>query len=167
MGNFKNNGLSWQREPIPVNSYDFRSDADGIAIPYSIYDVRANQGSVFIGVSHDTPAFAVNSLSKWWRYDGQKRYRKRTHMLVLADCGGSNGSRNRAWKFNLQHRLCDPNLVTALLHDSDNPKRISKLRFWGKNAESMESVSYQHSCNNASLRCRLMRLVAASSVRIP
>ena len=88
MGNFKNNGLSWQREPIPVNSYDFRSDADGIAIPYSIYDVRANQGSVFIGVSHDTPAFAVNSLSKWWRYDGQKRYRKRTHMLVLADRSG-------------------------------------------------------------------------------
>lgn len=113
VGNFKNNGLSWQREPIPVNSYDFRSDADGIAIPYGIYDVRANQGSVFIGVSHDTPAFAVNSLSKWWRYDGQKRYRKRTHMLVLADCGGSNGSRNRAWKFNLQHRLCDPNLVTV------------------------------------------------------
>ena len=56
VGNFKNNGLSWQREPIPVNSYDFRSDADGIAIPYGIYDVRANQGSVFIGVSHDTPS---------------------------------------------------------------------------------------------------------------
>ena len=85
----------------------------GIAIPYGIYDVRANQGSVFIGVSHDTPAFAVNSLSKWWRYDGQKRYRKRPHVLVLADCGGSNGPRNRAWKHNLQHRLCDPNHVTV------------------------------------------------------
>ncbi len=113
VGNFKNNGVSWQRKPIPVNTYDFRSDADGIAIPYGIYDVRANQGSVFIGVSHDTPAFAVNSLSKWWRYDGQKRYRKRPHMLVLADCGGSNGPRNRAWKHNLQHRLCDPNHVTV------------------------------------------------------
>ena len=99
--------------PIVDLYISYRYFADGIAIPYGIYDVRANQGSVFIGVSHDTPAFAVNSLSKWWRYDGQKRYRKRTHMLVLADCGGSNGSRNRAWKFNLQHRLCDPNLVTV------------------------------------------------------
>ena len=113
VGNFKNNGASWQRESIPVNIYDFRSNADGIAIPYGIYDVRANQGSVFIGVSHDTPAFAVNSLSRWWRYDGQKRHGRRKHILVLADGGGSNGSRNRAWKYNLQHRLCDPYRLTV------------------------------------------------------
>jgi len=113
VGNFRNNGATWQRESPLVNTYDFRSEADGIAIPYGIYDIQANRGSIFIGVSHDTPAFAVNSLSKWWRYDGQWRYRKRKHLLVLADCGGSNGARNHAWKYNLQHRLCDPNRLTV------------------------------------------------------
>lgn len=106
VGRFKNPGRTWQRQPIPVNAYDFRSDAKGVAIPYGIYDVEANRGSIFIGVSHDTPAFAVASLTKWWRYDGVHQYPSSRELLVLADGGGSNGPRNRAWKLGLQ-RLCD------------------------------------------------------------
>ncbi len=107
VGNFKNGGSAWNREPVLVNDHDFRSAAQGIAIPYGIYDVQVNRGSVFIGTSYDTPQFAVDNLEKWWRYDGQRRYPDATRLLVLADGGGSNGPRNRAWKYWLQNRLCD------------------------------------------------------------
>jgi hypothetical protein len=107
VGNFKNGGAAWNREPVRVNDHDFRSDALGIAVPYGIYDVRANRGSLFIGTSFDTPQFAVDNLARWWAYDGRRRYPRATQLLVLADGGGSNGPRNRAWKFALQERLCD------------------------------------------------------------
>lgn len=107
VGNFKNNGASWNQEPILVKDHDFRSEAEGIAVPYGVYDLQANRGSMFIGVSRDTPQFSVENLEKWWRYDGCKRYPKATQLLVLADGGGSNGHRVRAWKYGLQTRLCD------------------------------------------------------------
>lgn len=108
VGNFKNNGVAWNRKPLLVNDHDFRSDARGIAIPYGIYDIQANRGSVFVGTSHDTPQFAVDSLATWWRYDGRRRYPNARRLLVLADGGGSNGARTRAWKYEMQKRLCDP-----------------------------------------------------------
>ena len=107
VGNFKNNGAAWSREPVLVNDHDFRSDAQGLAIPYGIYDVQANIGSVFVGISHDTPQFAVDNLAKWWAYNGRHRYPKARHLLVLADGGGSNGVHTRAWKHGLQERICD------------------------------------------------------------
>ena len=102
VGNFKNRGTSYEKQPLFVHDHDFRSLADGIAIPYGIYDVGANSGSVIIGASHDTPKFAVSAIEKWWRYDGCKRYRKSKKLLILADGGGSNGHRCRAWKYELQ-----------------------------------------------------------------
>jgi hypothetical protein len=113
VGEFKNAGAAWSREPVAVNMYDFRSDAVGIAIPYGVYDVAANRGSVFVGTSHNTPRFAVDNLAKWWAYDGRHRYPDATELLVLADGGGSNGTRARAWKHALQHRLCDPHGLTV------------------------------------------------------
>lgn len=107
VGNFKNGGAAWHRQAIRVKDHDFRSDADGMAIPYGIYDVQANRGFVFIGTSHDTPRFAADNLEKWWRFDGFRRYPGASKLLVLADGGGSNGPRNRAWKSSLQRRLCD------------------------------------------------------------
>jgi len=107
VGNFKNGGVAWNREPVLVNDHDFRSQAIGKAIPYGIYDIQANRGSVFVGTSHDTPEFAVDNLAKWWVYDGRHRYSKARNLLVLADGGGSNGPRTRAWKYFLQERLCD------------------------------------------------------------
>lgn len=113
VGNFKNSGATWSRQPTLVNDHDFRSDADGIALPYGIYDLTANHGSVFVGTSHDTPAFAVDNLVRWWNYRGRHHYKDATELLVLADGGGSNGARVRAWKHTLQERLCDRHGLTV------------------------------------------------------
>ena len=77
VGNFKNHGVKWGRTPVRVYDHDFRSDAIGVAIPYGIYDLLANRGSVFVGVSHDTAAFAAHSIAGWWKRDGADRYRRR------------------------------------------------------------------------------------------
>ena len=123
IGNFKNSGAVWDTEPIAVHDHDFRSLGDGVAVPYGIYDVCANKGSVFIGTSSDTPEFAVNSLDKWLRYDGRQRYRNVNELLILADCGGSNGYRCRAWKLGLQN-LADKTGITV--HVSHYPPGASK-----------------------------------------
>lgn len=113
VGNFKNAGVAWSRKPVPVNDHDFLSDAIGKAIPYGIYDIQANRGALFVGTSYDTPAFAVNCISRWWRVEGQGRYPNTDEILILADGGGSNGYRSRAWKWNLQHELCDRQGLTV------------------------------------------------------
>jgi len=76
VGNFKNPGRKWERIPTSVNDHDFRSLATGIALPFGIYDPQANRGSVFVGVSHETSAFAVTSISRWWAQEGRRRYPK-------------------------------------------------------------------------------------------
>jgi hypothetical protein len=98
IGNFKNPGTRWDRSPIQVNDHDFRSDSDGIAIPYGIYDLRANRGCIVVGVSHDTPRFAAHAISRWWSREGLPRYRAASELLILADGGGSNGCRRWVWK---------------------------------------------------------------------
>jgi hypothetical protein len=107
VGNFKNAGTAWNRTPVLVNDHDFRSDAVGMATPYGIYDVRANLGAVFVGTSYDTPGFAAENIARWWEAQGRERYPGATALLVLADGGGSNGPRNRAFRYALQTRLCD------------------------------------------------------------
>jgi hypothetical protein len=107
VGQFKNNGRVWSRQPIPVQDHDFRSQAKGMAIPYGIYDLQANRGRVVVGTSHDTPAFAVEAICQWWRREGRHRYPKAPELLILADSGGSNGARCRAWKLALQEKLVD------------------------------------------------------------
>ena len=95
------------RSPELVKDHDFRSEAKGRAVPYGIYDPQANTGTVFVGATADTPAFAVDCIEKWWRTEGCKRYPEADCLHILADSGGSNGCTPRAWKFNLQHRLCN------------------------------------------------------------
>lgn len=107
VGRFKNPGRGWPAQPVLVNDHDFRSEALGLAIPYAIYDLQANRGSVYVGTTHDTPEFAVQSIGDWWRRNRKKRYRADSHLLVLADGGGSNGSQSRAWKWTLQEQLVD------------------------------------------------------------
>jgi len=107
VGNFKNPGTAWARETRLVNDHDFRSQAVGIAVSYGVYDHLANRGLVCVGTSHDTSAFAVDAIAKWWRYDGCKRYPKAKQLLVLADSGGSNGSRSDLWKYALQEKICN------------------------------------------------------------
>jgi hypothetical protein len=107
VGAFKNPGTAWRRQAVLVNDHDFRSQAHGVAIPYGIYDEQANRGSVFVGTSHDTSDFAVESIEKWWRFDGRRRYPQADQLLILADAGGSNSPNRRAWRYALQTKLCD------------------------------------------------------------
>jgi Rhodopirellula transposase DDE domain len=105
IGNFKNNGKTLRRESKKVNDHDFRSDADGIAVPYGIYDVQRNAGTVIMGTSRETPAFAADSIETWWRVDGLKHYPKAKRILILSDCGGGNSARSRVWKKDIQNKV--------------------------------------------------------------
>ena len=107
IGQFKNQGAVWAHNAILVYDHDFKRYAIGMAIPFGIYDTTANQAHVCVGTSHDTPAFAVDALVTWWQNAGQKLYPKAKKILILADNGGGNGSKNRAWKLNLQTKLSD------------------------------------------------------------
>jgi hypothetical protein len=107
VGRFKNAGASWERKPVLVNDHDFRSDATGIAIPYGIYDLRANRGTVFVGNSRDTPEFAVDCVVTWWRSEGRQRHHNAEQLAILADGGGSNAANSRAFKYGLQTHLCN------------------------------------------------------------
>ena len=107
VGRFKNPGRVWAQKSDAVNDHDFRSMADGVAIPYGIYDLQSNRGTVYVGTSYDTSQFAVECIEKWWRSEGQKRFPGRKHLLVVADTGGSNGATRRAWKHGIQHKLCN------------------------------------------------------------
>lgn len=107
IGNFKNGGRSWEQDPVKVNDHDFPQDAKGKAVPYGIYDTIANKGTIFLGTSHDTPSFAVDSIEKWWINEGRDRYPNTDEILILADSGGSNSCRSRVWKYRLQEKLCE------------------------------------------------------------
>jgi len=107
LGRFKNPGAVWAKTPTAVNDHDFKSDAVGVAVPYGVLDLQANRGHVIVGTSHDTPHFAVEAIARWWSCEGRDRYPDADKLLVLADNGGSNGSRPRAWKHALQTKLCD------------------------------------------------------------
>jgi len=117
IGNFKNAGATWTRNPIPVNDHDFRSDATGIGISYGIYNTELNKGAIFVGTYHDTPLFAAESIERWWRREGVKDYPKEYSLHILADSGGSNSYRSRLWKFALQEKLADQhNLSVTVSH---------------------------------------------------
>jgi len=105
IGNFKNPGTRWDRSPILVNDHDFRTDSIGIAIPYGIYDLLANRGSIFLGISHDTACFAARSIATWLCREGLVRYPRTKKLLILADTGGSNSSRTYAWKTEIQNQV--------------------------------------------------------------
>ena len=105
IGRYRNPGAKWGRKAEQVNDHDFRSLADGLAVPFGIYDLHANAGSFQVGMSYDTPQFAVDCIVRWWLGEGLQRYGKVSEMIILADAGGSNGYRCRAWKFFMQHNF--------------------------------------------------------------
>jgi hypothetical protein len=107
IGDFKNAGQVWCQHPIEVNVHDFPSDALGRAVPYGIYDLQHNEGTVYVGMSSDTPEFAVTAIGHWWANCGRVVYPQATALLILADAGGSNGCRSRVWKAALQSQLSD------------------------------------------------------------
>ncbi|MHB1812548.1 MAG: ISAzo13 family transposase [Thermoplasmataceae archaeon] len=118
VGDFKNAGRTWikSKEPRKVNAYDFRSMAIGMAIPYGIYDVTENDGMVNIGNDHDTSEFAVESIRQWWLLMGKERYPDAKELMICADGGGSNGSRNRGWKIHLQELVNKIGIPITVCH---------------------------------------------------
>lgn len=90
-----------------MNDHDFLCYASGKAIPYSIFDILLNQGTVFVGTTCDTPAFAVDCIEKWLIKHGTQNYQSAQDILLLADGGGSNSSRSRVWEYDIQKKLCD------------------------------------------------------------
>jgi hypothetical protein len=118
IGNFKNNGKEWhaKRSNTVVNVYDFKNLSDGKAAPYGVYDTIKNIGFVNVGVDHDTAAFAVESIRRWWNSVGKKLYPNKTELLITSDGGGSNGVRNRLWKKELQQLSTETGLYITVAH---------------------------------------------------
>ncbi len=103
LGNYKNNGSEYRPKKAPglVKDHDFPGE-EGKAVPYGIYDVGKNEGFVSVGISSDTAEFAVNAIREWWDRVGVNYYADSPRIMITADCGGSNGRRNRLWKMKLQ-----------------------------------------------------------------
>jgi hypothetical protein len=117
IGNFRSPGRTWCRKPAEVNEHDYSSQAEALAVPFGIYDVKKNTGYVVVGLSHNTAEFAVSSISKWWQDEGQVVYPGAAELLILADGGGGNGYRSRAWRWNLQEMICNPyRLAVTVCH---------------------------------------------------
>jgi hypothetical protein len=117
IGLFKNPGRVWRNAPAWVNEYDFPSLAEGVAIPYGLYDVARNIGYVCVGTSHDTAEFAVDAMVWWWTTYAPRYYRHAPALLILADGGGSNSCRTHLWKYSVQHRLVNPSgLAVTVCH---------------------------------------------------
>ncbi|MEI6133319.1 MAG: ISAzo13 family transposase [Bacillota bacterium] len=118
IGNFKNNGSEWQSkgQNEVVNVYDFKSLADGKAVPYGVYDVLKNTGFVNVGIDHDTASFAVESIRRWWHNVGIELYPDKKDLLITSDGGGSNGVRVRLWKKELQQFANESGLSITVNH---------------------------------------------------
>jgi transposase len=118
VGPFKNNGREWEPkgEPVRVDTHDFPDRELGKAVPYGIYDVAANTGWVNVGTDHDTAAFAVESIRRWWNGAGRAAYPTADRLLITADAGGSNGYRTRTWKTELARFAAEAGLAITVCH---------------------------------------------------
>jgi hypothetical protein len=129
VGDFKNGGREWRPagHPEPVRVHDFVDRELGKAIPYGVYDLAANQGWVSVGMDHDTPAFAVQSVRRWWEEMGRPVYPQATELLITADGGGSNGSRARLWKTELQRLADETGLRITVCHFPPGTSKWNKI----------------------------------------
>ena len=116
VGNFKNPGRTWRQKADEVNCHDFLQDSEGRACPYGLYVLSQDRGFVSVGLSADTPEFAVDVISQWWRKTGKREFQMAPKILILADSGGSNGCRPRLWKVKLQEFADAHNLEITVSH---------------------------------------------------
>ncbi len=107
IGPFYNKGRTWRKEADKVHVHDFRNDAEGLAVPYGVYDVTHNQGYVYVGTSHDTPEFAAHCIAQWWANPDRPRFECEQMLLILCDAGGSNNCRFWLWKQAVQQQLAN------------------------------------------------------------
>ena len=129
IGDFKNGGREWRPkgEPEEVQVHDFVIPELGRVTPYGVYDVGANAGWVSVGIDHDTAAFAVASIERWWQEVGQARYGTSTRLLITADGGGSNGSGVRLWKLELQRLADATGLTITVCHFPPGTSKWNKI----------------------------------------
>jgi hypothetical protein len=129
VGDFKNAGREWhpKAEPLAVRVHDFVDKELGKALPYGVYDVGANEGWVSVGVTHDTPAFAVATIRTWWLEMGKERYAGAKELLIIADSGGSNSTRARLWKVELQHLANETGLRLYVSHLPPGTSKWNKI----------------------------------------
>ena len=129
VGDFKNAGREWQPEgqPEEVRVYDFIDAELGKVAPYGVYDVTQNNGWVNVGIDHDTAEFAVQSIRRWWLEMGQATYGQSRRLLITADCGGSNGSRVRLWRKELQKFADEQQLTIQICHFPPGTSKWNKI----------------------------------------
>jgi len=129
VGNYANAGRQWlpERKPTHVQGHDFPGPGVPRAYPYGIYDIDRNSGFVNVGTDHDTAAFAVASIRGWWRHEGRRLYPGAGAVLITADAGGSNGSRLRLWKLELQALADETGLSIAVCHFPPGTSKWNKV----------------------------------------
>jgi len=150
VGNFKNSGKTWRkkRSPEEVNAYDFPNLAEGKAIPYGTYDLALNKGFVNVGITSNTSEFAVESIRQWWKQLGKKHYPKAKELLITADSGGSNGYKNRGWKYFLGKFSNETGLKIEVLHFPPATSKWNKIEhrmfsFISQNWRGKPLIDYQ------------------------
>ena len=129
VGDFKNAGREWRPRghPEKVRVHDFIDKELGQVAPYGVYDLTRNDGWVSVGIDHDTAAFAVATIRKWWRKMGRPAYPASSHLLITADSGGSNSSRNRLWKVELQKMANRTGLTITVCHFPPGTSKWNKI----------------------------------------
>jgi Rhodopirellula transposase DDE domain len=129
VGQYGNPGRCWRPagDPVRVRDHDFPDPGKGVAIPYGIYDVGANAGFVNAGTDHDTPAFAVESIRRWWAMTGKEHYAGARRLLITADAGGSSDHRKRAWKAELAKLAAGTGLEITCCHFPPGTSKWNKI----------------------------------------
>ena len=114
-------------KPLAVRVHDFLTRTLGKAIPYGVYDVTNNEGWVSVGIDHDTADFAAEAIRRWWTKMGRRRFPKARQLCVMADGGGSNGSRSRLWKAALQKLADETGLILVVSHFPPGTSKWNKI----------------------------------------
>jgi Rhodopirellula transposase DDE domain len=129
VGQFKNAGREWRPkgQPVATRTHDFPEDSVGKAVPYGVYDITGNAGWVSVGTDHDTAAFAVESIRRWWKAAGGGDYPLARRLLITADAGGSNGYRTRAWKAELAALAVETGLEITVCHFPPGTSKWNKV----------------------------------------
>ena len=150
VGNFKNEGVEWHPsgEPESVNAYDFLTEADGVAIPYGVYDLKENIGWVNVGITKDTAEFAVQSIRNRWYRMGIYYHNKADSLLITADGGGSNSSKGKLWKYELQKFATETGMNIEVVHFPPGTSKWNKIEhrlfsYISKNWRGKPLVGYQ------------------------
>jgi hypothetical protein len=172
VGNFKNAGREWRPKgrPEEVNVHDFIDPKLKRAVPYGVYDINNNTGWVSVGTDHDTAAFAVNAIRRWWTAMGKKRYPKPKGLLVTADGGGSNGYRVRLWKIELQKLADELKFPITVCHLPPGTSKWNKIEHrlfsfitinW--RALSLTGAAYWTTDSMKLISCRMGRVTRSDA----